>query len=173
MMDAAPLLARIAAVLDRHHLEVIVIGNAAAALHGAQAVTTDIDFLFPKRADSMDKLRAVAADLNTSVVGPLHAASDLYWLSPDACAPQIVFVAGMNDIAFPVLYKRATRIKLGSVSALVCNLTDVIETKKAIETLRDECGLGLVHQIRRLLALAPEKRTHFLRTRIGVRMSSL
>jgi hypothetical protein len=34
-MDAAPELARIAASLERHGLEAILIGNAAAALQGA------------------------------------------------------------------------------------------------------------------------------------------
>jgi hypothetical protein len=47
-------------------------------------------------------------------------------------------------------------------------------TRKArLEALKTESELALRDQIRRLLALPMEKRTHFLRKRIGWRMSAL
>ena len=45
--------------------------------------------------------------------------------------------------------------------------------KAALETLKNESELALRDQIRRLLALPPEKRTHFLRKRVGIRMTCL
>jgi hypothetical protein len=48
VMDAAPILSQIAELLARHGLEVVMIGNAAAALQGAPVTTIDIDFLFRK-----------------------------------------------------------------------------------------------------------------------------
>ena len=107
-MDAAPLLARIAAVLERHRLEAIVIGNAAAALNGA----------------------------------------------------------------------RAQRVRFGDASVLVASLADIIKSEKAAGRPQDLAVLDILQKTfdeatSRLLALPPEKRTHFLRKRIGIRMSAL
>jgi hypothetical protein len=47
-------------------------------------------------------------------------------------------------------------------------------TRKAqLEALKKESDLALRDQIRALLALPPERRTNFLRKRIGIRMSCL
>ena len=47
-------------------------------------------------------------------------------------------------------------------------------TRKAkLEALKKESDLAVRDQIRRLLALPMEKRTHFLRKRVGIRMSCL
>jgi hypothetical protein len=47
-------------------------------------------------------------------------------------------------------------------------------TRKArLDALKKESDLAERLLIRRLLALPPEKRTHFLRKRIGLRMSCL
>ena len=47
-------------------------------------------------------------------------------------------------------------------------------TRKAkLDALKKESDLALRDQIRRLLALPPEQRTHFLRKRVGIRMSCI
>jgi hypothetical protein len=48
-----------------------------------------------------------------------------------------------------------------------------VSRKASLEALKKESDLALRDQIRRLLALPPEKRTHFLRKRVGIRMSCL
>jgi hypothetical protein len=47
-------------------------------------------------------------------------------------------------------------------------------TRKAqLDALKKESDLALRDQIRKLLALPPEKRTNFLRKKVGIRMSCL
>jgi hypothetical protein len=82
--------------------------------------------------------------------------------------------------------RRSLLIELGGASLRVASLADIIKSKKAaglpmprltrkpgLETLKKESELALRDQIRGLLALPPEKRTHFLRKRIAWRMSAL
>jgi hypothetical protein len=45
-MNATPLLSRLLAAFADAGLEAILIGNAAAALHGAPVTTLDFDFFF-------------------------------------------------------------------------------------------------------------------------------
>lgn len=45
--------------------------------------------------------------------------------------------------------------------------------KARLAALKNETDLAERELIRRLLALPPEKRTHFLRKRVGIRMSCL
>jgi hypothetical protein len=42
-MNAEPLLNRIAKIFAEHRFETVMVGNAAAALHGAPVTTMDID----------------------------------------------------------------------------------------------------------------------------------
>jgi hypothetical protein len=49
----------------------------------------------------------------------------------------------------------------------------LVSRKARLEALKKESDLAERDLIRRLLALAPEKRTHFLRKRVGIRMTCL
>jgi len=42
-VDAAPLLAEVGRLLQKFHLDAVLIGNAAAALQGAPVTTVDLD----------------------------------------------------------------------------------------------------------------------------------
>src|SRR5215813_5511057 len=67
-MDAAPIIARVAEVLERHGLEAILIGNAAAALHGAPVTTVDIDFLIRATPRNLAKLKVFAVELGAVIL---------------------------------------------------------------------------------------------------------
>ena len=47
-MNAEPILTKIAQTFREARLEVILVGNAAAALQGAPVTTLDFDFMFRK-----------------------------------------------------------------------------------------------------------------------------
>ena len=70
-MDASPTLARVARLLEKHGLETVLIGNAAAALQGAPVTTVDLDFLFRKTPANLKKLKAMAAELEAVILKSL------------------------------------------------------------------------------------------------------
>src|SRR5579863_7945043 len=200
-MDARPVLFRIARLLAEHRLEAVLIGNAAAALQGAPVTTVDFDFLFRKTPANLKKLKSMAAELRAMVLRPYYPVSGLYRIVRDEDGLQIGFMSVIDGISsFNGLWKRARRISFGAFPLHVATLPDIIRSKKAAAWPRDravlavleqtlaetarhekaetgrspqESELALRDQIRRLLALPPEKRTHFLRKRVSIRMSCL
>jgi len=198
-MDAAPLLARIADLLERHGLEAILIGNAAAALQGAPVTTVDLDLLFRRTPGNIRKLKAIAKELDAVILRPYYPVSGLYRISRDADGLQIDFMSEIHGVtSFEGLCKRATTAELSGRRLAVARLADIIKSKKAAGRLNDlaalpalekrlkkprvtrrarlaalkkETDLALRDQIRRSLALPPDQRTHFLRKRVGIRMS--
>src|SRR5271156_3169917 len=79
-MDAQPELALLAKALNEHGLEAILIGNMAAALHGAPVATIDIDFFFRKSPRNMQKLKRIATALDAVILRPYYRASALFRL---------------------------------------------------------------------------------------------
>jgi hypothetical protein len=176
------MLARIAQLLERHGLEAVLIGNAAAALQGAPVTTVDVDFLFRKTPANLKKLKAIAFDLDAVILRPYYPVSGLFRIARDADGLQLDFhVASLADItqhrnmaicaaaARPIPSRERQR-----AVALKKPKQKPRATRKAqLDALKKESDLALRDQIQRLLALPPERRTHFLRKRIALRMSCI
>jgi hypothetical protein len=62
-VNATPLLSKLLAALAKEHLEAVLIGNAAAAIHGAPVTTLDFDFMFRETPANMRRLKRVAVTL--------------------------------------------------------------------------------------------------------------
>jgi hypothetical protein len=92
-VDAAPILRRLAELLNRHRLEAIMIGNAAAALQGAPVTTVDIDFFFRKTPANIKKLKAISAELKGVILRPFYPVDDLFRIMRDHDTLQIDFMA--------------------------------------------------------------------------------
>src|SRR6266540_2614359 len=57
-------IARVIAVLDRHGVEYILVGGAAAQAHGAQRLTKDVDCLAQRGAENLERLAGALRELN-------------------------------------------------------------------------------------------------------------
>jgi predicted nucleotidyltransferase len=190
-VNARPLLDRVAVSLETAKLEAILIGNAAAALQGAPVTTLDFDSFFRKTPTNLRKLKVFARELGATVMRPYHPASDMFRVVNDDIGLQVDFLVLIHGVrSFEALRKRAVRVPMGGASLLVAPLEDILKSKRAanrskdravkrrsmkkrkptrverLDALRRESGVALREQIRRLLALPMEERTHFLRVRL-------
>jgi len=77
-MDAISLLETLVRSFNEARLEVVLIGNAAAAIDGAPVTTDDFDFMFRPTKRNLDKLREVADQLGASVTQPEYPMSRFY-----------------------------------------------------------------------------------------------
>ena len=147
-MDAQPALARIAELLERHGLEAVVIGNAAAALQGAPVTTIDIDFLFHRTPGNIRKLKAIADDLEAVVLRPYYPVSPLWRIVRDRDGLQLDFMDSIHGIrSFEGLRKRASQTQIGGSRLLVAALADIIKTKKSAARPQDLAVLPLLEKV--------------------------
>jgi len=144
-VNAEPLLHRVAQALGRAGLEVVLIGNAAAALHGAPVTTVDFDFMFRKTPTNLRKLKAFARELGATVLRPYYPASDLFRVVQDDIGLQADFLVVIHGVrSFEALRSRATTLTLGQATLAVATLADVVRSKRAAGRAKDYAVLEIL-----------------------------
>lgn len=149
-MDASPLLVRVLAALHDHKLEAVLIGNAAAAVHGAPVTTLDFDFLFRETTTNLAKLKQVAKACDAMILRPFYPVSKLYRMVNDDLGLQADFMPMIHGIrSFEGVRARATQRMIGGFPLSVASLDDIIASKKAAGRDRDLAVLPILEQTRR------------------------
>lgn len=146
-MNAEPLLARVAHLLAKHRLDVVLIGNAAAALQGSPVTTVDLDFMFRETTRNLQRLRRIADDLGATIMRPFYPASGLYRLVRDRDALQLDFMTKIDGIrSFESLRSRADVVRIKTYDIRVASLTDVIRSKAAANRPEDRAVLPVLRK---------------------------
>ena len=113
-MNAAPLLNSVVAALADARLEAILIGNAAAAIHGAPVTTVDFDFLFRATPPNLAKLKRFASLLEAMILRPYYPISNLYRVVNDERGMQADFMPTIHGVkSFNSLRSRSAKLELG------------------------------------------------------------
>jgi hypothetical protein len=147
VMNAEPLLARVAAILSKHKLSAVLIGNAAAAIQGSPVTTQDLDFMFRATPANLAKLKRLADDLDAVVMRPFYPASGLYRVVRDRDGLQLDFMSRVDGIrSFESLRARATRVPFGRAELLVADLRDIIRSKEAAGRPQDRAVLPVIRR---------------------------
>lgn len=135
------------AALNRAKLEAVMIGNAAAALHGAPVTTIDVDFLFRATPGNIKKLKAVSRDLHGVIMRPYYPVSKLYRLTNDDRGLQLDFMPTIHGIrSFEGVRERAVTIQIAGQTGLIACLEDIIRSKQAAARPRDQAVLPILRQ---------------------------
>jgi hypothetical protein len=146
-MDASPVLFRIAELLERHKMEAVLIGNAAAALRGAPVTTIDIDFLIRGTPSNVRKLKAIASEMEATLFRPYYPVSGLFRISRDVDGLQLDFMTVVDGIrSFEGLRKRATPTQLGTATLYVADLADIIKSKRAAGRPQDKAVIVVLEK---------------------------
>lgn len=146
-MNATPLLSSLLAALAEAKLEAVLIGNAAAAMHGAPVTTIDFDFMFRDTPPNLRKLKAAARLLNAVVMRPYYPASKLYRVVHDDTGLQADFMPVIHGVrSFEGLKSRATSHVVGGQAVLIASLDDIIKSKKAAGRERDRAVIPVLEQ---------------------------
>jgi len=146
-MNATPLLSQILRALYEHRLEAVLIGNAAAAVHGAPVTTLDFDFMFRDTPTNMRKLKAIATDLRATILRPFYPVSKLYRVVNEDSGLQADFMPVIHGVrSFEGLRSRADARDIDGLRLLVASLDDIIASKKAAGRDRDKAVLSILEQ---------------------------
>ena len=145
MASAEPLLNLLVKALKKWKLEVILIGNAAAALQGAPITTLDFDFMFRDVPQNKAKLKSLTKDLNGTLLKPYYPVSSLLRLVVDDIGLQADFMSTIHGVkSFAGLRKRALEIEIGKEKLLVASLDDIIKSKRAAARKHDLSALPIL-----------------------------
>jgi hypothetical protein len=146
-MTAEPLLELAARLFAKHRLDVVLIGNAAAALQGSPVTTMDLDFMFRKTPGNLRKLRRLADDLDAVVLHPYYPASELYRVIRERDGLQLDFMAKIDGIRkYESLRARATTAQFGRHTIQVAALEDIIRSKVAANRPQDRSVLPILRK---------------------------
>jgi hypothetical protein len=146
-MSAEPLLSSVASALAEVKLEAVLIGNAAAAIHGAPVTTVDFDFMFRSMPGNIAKLKRFAKVLDAVVLRPFYPVSALFRVMNDDRGLQVDFMPAIHGVkSFNALRSRAQLISLGVRSLWVADLADIIASKRAAGRARDQAVLEILEK---------------------------
>ena len=148
-MDAQPELALLAKALNEHGLEAILIGNMAAALHGAPVSTIDIDLFFRATRRNMQKLKLVATALEAVILRPYYPVSALFRLHRERDGLQIDFMGHIDGAqSYEGIRSRAGLYEIGGQKLLAASLDDIIRSKQAAGRGKDLAVIDILEKTR-------------------------
>ncbi len=146
-MDSTPVITRIADALAEAGLEAILIGNAAAAIHGAPVTTIDFDFLYRVSPVSQRKLRRFAELLGGSLVQPFPTLSSVYRIEVPGEPLQVDLTSDIHGVtSFNSLRSRSSTVEIAGRSIRVAPLADIIKSKRAAGRPRDLAVLPVLEE---------------------------
>ncbi|HEX5048552.1 MAG TPA: hypothetical protein VFX89_15665 [Gammaproteobacteria bacterium] len=154
---AAPSFQRILEILDRHGVELIVVGGVAAVLQGAPVTTFDIDTLVKIDERNAERLAAALAALDaryrehSKTLRPTKEdvlAGGHMLLMTNAGPLDVLGFIGA-DSRYEDLLPSATTVSVGNLSVRVLSLEELIAQKKALGRDKDRAMLRLLEEVLR------------------------
>jgi hypothetical protein len=146
-------------ILDRHHVECIVVGGVAAVLQGVPISTLDTDIVYRRTADNVERLVAALRQVEAIYRDPAgrrieldatrFAAGGHHLLETRLGPLDVLATIGANR-AYEDLERYAARYTLEGMSILLLDLRVIIETKEQAGRSKDLLALPVLRETLRL-----------------------
>ena len=141
-------------------LETILIGNAAAALHGAPVTPIDFHFLYRASKPNEGKIRRFAELLDAELTQPFAAVSSVYRVYRSNPKLLVGLVCQIHGGSYNGLRSRSEGVEIGGRRVVVASLVDIIKSKKEANRPKDLAMLYVLEKTleERIKAETPEPR---------------
>jgi len=146
-------------VIDRHHVECILVGGVAAVLQGVPISTLDTDIVYRRTAGNVERLVASLRELEAIYRDPAGrriepdaarlAAGGHHLLNTRLGPLDVLATIGANR-AYEDLERHVTRYALEGMSVLLLDLRVIIETKEQAGRTKDLLALPVLRETLRL-----------------------
>lgn len=146
--------------LARHGVDFVVVGGVAAALHGSDRSTIDLDICPAQDADNLEalgvalteidaRLRGIEEDVPFVPDGRSLAGIEILTLSTSLGALDIL-VRPHGSPPYAALKRRATRLEIGPAPVLVASMDDLIAMKRESDRPKDRDDVERLEALARL-----------------------
>lgn len=136
-------LAEVVEAVAQAGLEVVVIGNAAAIVHGAPVLTKDIDFMVRAHPQLEKKLHRFAQILDVKLTQPYEPLVKVVRAVWRRVGIDFVFSLSSGK-SFESIRSRAAKIRIGRRMVWVASLEDIIAAKEAADRPKDKAVLPIL-----------------------------
>ena len=140
-------LAELLEALSTSGLEVVLIGNTAAILHGVPVMTQDVDLMVRDHPRLEEKLKQFAKAFGVRLTRPYEPTSQV--IRAIGRPVMVDFVRTLSSRkSFASIRSRAVRVRVGNKMAWVASLEDVIAAKEAAGRPKDKATLEILKETR-------------------------
>jgi predicted nucleotidyltransferase len=124
-------------------LQVILIGNMAAIVHGAPVLTRDVDFMVREHPQLEKKLQKFAQIYGVKLTRPYEPMSKVVRAVGRPVGVDFLFALSSGK-SFESVRSRAQKIRIGGKMIWVASLEDIIAAKEAAGRPKDKAALKIL-----------------------------
>lgn len=161
-MEFDPL--KILRVLQRHHVNFVVVGGLAAVMHGSDMATFDLDVTPERRHENLERLAAALRDIDARIRiegGPegVPFESSAHFLFHLSVLNLTTLYGDLNLVMTPAglagyddMVRDAQAVTVDGVVIHIASLADVIASKEASNRVKDRLTLPGLRILQRKIA---------------------
>jgi hypothetical protein len=151
---------RILEHLARRGVKFVLVGGLAATLHGSPVITADVDIVYERSKENLQRLADVLTELNARLRGvddELPFKPDVETLEAGQNFTFVTDIGNLDCLGWPdgirdyeELRRDAVELKLGERTVLAASIDDLITMKSASNRPKDREGVMYLKELKEM-----------------------